>query len=74
MRVIKLDPVTATGQAVKETWDLCVGTLARDRPDDRRQRAAPRRSAAILRIASMSGQVAQDGFRDASVVSLLFCR
>jgi regulator of sigma E protease len=61
MRVIKLDPVTATGQAVKETWDLCVGTLHAIG-----QMIAGTRGTeeigGILRIASMSGQVAQDGF------------
>ena len=60
IKVVKLDPLTAAGQAVKETWDLCVGTLHAIG-----QMIAGTRGTeeigGILRIASMSGQVAQDG-------------
>jgi regulator of sigma E protease len=60
MQVIKLDPASAVGEAVTETWDLCVGTLKAIG-----QMVAVTRGTeeigGILRIASMSGQVTQEG-------------
>ena len=64
MRMIKRDPGTAIVESVKETWNLCVGTLKAIG-----QMIAGTRGTeeigGILRIASMSGQVAQDGLASA---------
>ena len=60
MRIIRHDPLTATWQAARETWNLTVGTL-----HALGQMVAGTRATeeigGVLRIAQMAGQVSKDG-------------
>jgi regulator of sigma E protease len=60
MRVVQHDPLTATWQAARETWNLTVGTL-----HALGQMVAGTRATeeigGVLRIAQMAGQVSRDG-------------